>query len=131
MELFKGPIMLSQKIKQQANIFTAVIHGKATGQVHRELHQLSHIFYKSTVVVRVSMNKRIEAISSMQHAVECEKDEGEQKCPTKEPRNRSSDRESHIQCSLSVVSSRRKIEVPDEDSSFLLRGQVSLFRSIC
>jgi hypothetical protein len=37
----------TQKLKDQTNIFTAVIHGKASGQVHRELHQMAHLFYKS------------------------------------------------------------------------------------
>jgi hypothetical protein len=47
----------SEKLKDQTNIFTSVIHGKANGQVHRELHQLSHLFYKSTVVVRLTVSK--------------------------------------------------------------------------
>ncbi len=125
----------TQKLKDQTNIFTAVIHGKASGQVHRELHQMAHLFYKSTVVVRLAMTRVKPDLSPSQTLAEFTVKGIDQNTITEESENQkkieqlgkgSSDGkggESCLQCTLSVVSSRRKIEVPDEDSSFLIGGQ--------
>lgn len=124
----------SQKLKDQTNIFTAVIHGKANGQLHRELHQLAHLFYKSTTAVRLTVAKMKQSFSSSQkfRDIGVERDD-QNGIPDEEAETELQQvNESAVECtigenflqlSLIVVSSRRKIEVPDEDSSFLIRGQ--------
>jgi hypothetical protein len=124
----------SEKLKDQTNIFTSVIHGKANGQVHRELHQLSHLFYKSTVVVRLTVSKLKQNYLSSQTSCDNVVQGDDQYAITDVIAKRDSEQsnEATVECScsenclqltLTVVSSRRKIEVPDEDSSFLIRGQ--------
>lgn len=73
--------------------------------VHREMHQIARIFYAGTNMVAIRNGAR-------------RKEGGDQK----------SGEEQVIPLSLLTVemtSARRRIEVPDDDSSFLLRAQVS------
>jgi len=65
--------------------------------VHRELHHLSRFFYTYTSEMRI------------------------EPCPMPDAESRSLEPAANI--SVKGVSSRRKLEVPDEDSSFLLRVQ--------
>lgn len=124
----------SQKLKDQTNIFTAVIHGKANGQLHRELHQMAHLFYKSTIVVRLTVAKMKQSFSPSRTRLDSGVEGDDQngipdevaKTDWEQPNEAAAECtnwENCLQLSLNVVSSRRKIEVPDEDSSFLIRGQ--------
>ena len=72
--------------------------------MHRELHHLSRYFYSSTNEISIEPCTIGDAQSISQSAANV---------------------------IVKAISSRRKIEVPDEDSSFLLRAQVCFSLVAC
>lgn len=76
-------------------------------ELHQELHNLSRIFYNGTNVMTI-------------------RDAARKNDSTGEPQTPADgDQEKVSLLTVEMVSNRRRIEVPDDDSSFLLRAQVS------
>ena len=79
-------------------------------ELHTELHSVARIFYNGTNVMAIRDAAR-------------RKDSEDS-----DPGGEGNDKDSQSKVSLltvEMVSNRRRIEVPDDDSSFLLRAQVS------
>jgi hypothetical protein len=81
-------------------------------ELHRELHNLSRMFYNGTNVMTIRDAARKSETTGQPQT----KADGEQ------------DKVSLL--TVEMVSNRRRIEVPDDDSSFLLRAQVSALESL-
>lgn len=84
--------------------------------LHREMHHLSRIFYKGTNLIAIRDAARMKKSADNEDVSATGSETGDGFV------------------SLLIVetaSPRRRIEVPDDDSSFLLRAQVGLEYSCC
>lgn len=84
-------------------------------ELHQELHNLSRIFYNGTNVMTIRDAAR-----------KSDSDERQS-----EPATGTGDQEKVSLLTVEMVSNRRRIEVPDDDSSFLLRAQVCFYLPLC
>ena len=88
-------------------------------ELHNELHSLARIFYNGTNVMSIRDAARRSDADDQE---------------TKPPQTTHGDDGKVSLITVETVSNRRRIEVPDDDSSFLLRAQVSaskLWISVC
>ena len=96
-----------------------IVHRKSASQddieLHKELHNLSRIFYNGTNVMTIRDAARKN-----------DNDNG-----TSDKKSTEYEHEKVSLLTVEMVSNRRRIEVPDDDSSFLLRAQVRQGYFIC
>ena len=80
----------------------------ADAELHQELHNLARIFYNGTNVMAVRDAARKNEVENKAEEID------------------GTDRQAKVSLlTIEMVSNRRRIEVPDDDSSFLLKAQVS------
>jgi len=123
----EGSANIVSSVARPTSASLSIVCRPENEKVHSEMHQLAHLFYKSTVATRIAIQPgKVREIAESESKLTESSTKENQENMDASTQNYDKDSEKvtmKIQCTMEIISARRKIEVPDEDSSFLLRAQ--------